>query len=880
MFFGKEILAGVESISDMSNTISGSTQVVTFEARIVFNEETIPNQPPLAYDKDIHIRTDSVNNVIMLQGKDENGDPISFHVQVQPRFGKMVGDNGGGFLVYTPNSGYVGKDCFSYVVNDGYFNSKAALVEIEVSKNLIPNHIVRYEMSGRLKVTGNYFYDVGDGVWRRGRGGYIYPPSGELAKGGAFSDPTQWTATGGAFIEGHTAHFNGTSNAQKVTQHSDDITNGQKYYVEVNVTRHDSGELFVRIGDQESNVTAALGGLIGTFKITMPGGAGGEISLFSKSNRFKGEADYIKVYDHYSDHVRIASLDHSVHGNNDIVSCTIEKWGSRVDYTGYLRDQAHLKDFDVDEGAGACHGVMFDWAFAGTTAMEEFPELHLGYGESFLGMFSYSGLKGIIPPMTFARGKVFARMYEHTKNVTVIGKMGTPKGENFERMFESSYLGCLGGIDTTAGISKYKMFYNTPNLRHPTTAEQTDITDANGKNWVGPSCGATITSIKKKSGTETCEIGDIGTTCDSTGVYQVYYAHSHGTVTYQWYVSGGGVIVGSSTAVTVSVKVTSGNVNGQVMKLRCKIKDTLGQDLSAWHSFKHKRTTGYIQLVLPKSYTQINLRTYINAHAAGRDKIYISNNVPNCSVTTGSLSGLHVTFQNNSILSGFAKGRTDANASKNSGFIATSDITFINRGWVRGAGGYGGKGGTGKNSTTTSTKEVEEFDTTLFTQSNGNKTYRTSWQAYCDGCGAIRIFYNAQQSGMDGSCSKTQIGPYRRGKLKMHPHSTVFIYSIVKTVKTHGTKYGGAPGFGGRGDGYNQVNQKGGAGKISSPSGGNSGGAGGWGGSFGRDGHTGHQGAGGGSGGQRGYHAAPGLIGKNHCVGVSKIGNVLGAIVS
>ena len=131
---------------------------------------------------------------------------------------------------------------------------------------------------------------------------------------------------------------------------------------------------------------------------------------------------------------------------------------------------------------------------------------------------------------------------------------------------------------------------------------------------------------------------------------------------------------------------------------------------------------------------------------------------------------------------------------------------------------------------------------------------------------------------MDGSCSKTTVMGFRRGSLKMRPLANVYIYSIIKTIKTSKVRYGGARGFGGRGEGYNSVNQAGARGKISSPRGGNRGGEGGWGGSWGVNGHPGKRGAGGGGGGGRGFYAAPAIVGKSFFTSPTKIGNVLGAV--
>ena len=68
---------------------------------------------------------------ITLVGIDVDGDDLTYSVVAGPAHGILSGD--APVVVYTPNSGYVGADSFTYKVNDGEFDSNVAIVSITVS---------------------------------------------------------------------------------------------------------------------------------------------------------------------------------------------------------------------------------------------------------------------------------------------------------------------------------------------------------------------------------------------------------------------------------------------------------------------------------------------------------------------------------------------------------------------------------------------------------------------------------------------------------------------------------------------------------------------------------------------------------------------------
>jgi len=87
------------------------------------------NDPPVADDLFINTQANKPASVT-LTGSDPENDPISFSVVTAPANGSLSGSAPS--LTYTPNSGYVGSDSFTFKANDGSLDSQIATVFIMV----------------------------------------------------------------------------------------------------------------------------------------------------------------------------------------------------------------------------------------------------------------------------------------------------------------------------------------------------------------------------------------------------------------------------------------------------------------------------------------------------------------------------------------------------------------------------------------------------------------------------------------------------------------------------------------------------------------------------------------------------------------------------
>src|SRR4029434_2670134 len=73
----------------------------------------------------------ALSESVMGNDSDIDGDALTARLIRGPQHGELV-FNPDGTFTYTPDSGFIGEDCFRYQLNDGMANSGVALVTLTV----------------------------------------------------------------------------------------------------------------------------------------------------------------------------------------------------------------------------------------------------------------------------------------------------------------------------------------------------------------------------------------------------------------------------------------------------------------------------------------------------------------------------------------------------------------------------------------------------------------------------------------------------------------------------------------------------------------------------------------------------------------------------
>ena len=94
------------------------------------------NDAPVSLDTSIATR-ENVPEAVTFSASDVDGDNLTYSILTQPTSGVLTsGDNIN--FVYTPNTGFIGSDSFTYVANDGTTNSNTSTVSVTVISGSAP----------------------------------------------------------------------------------------------------------------------------------------------------------------------------------------------------------------------------------------------------------------------------------------------------------------------------------------------------------------------------------------------------------------------------------------------------------------------------------------------------------------------------------------------------------------------------------------------------------------------------------------------------------------------------------------------------------------------------------------------------------------------
>ena len=996
--FGKNVTYGIQLSSALSHS-SNDLEKISFTGTVMFDSSTIDNIPPEADDLDVSVQQDSSDNFITLSASDAEGDSLEYEVTSGVSKGTLTGTPPN--LLYTPYPSSSENDSFTYVAKDVFNYSIEATVTITVGEYIVPTTQFRYDITGPIIVNGNFFYDLGDGVTRRGASGYIEPsllPSNTIFVS-RDTIATYYSASGyiteAAINEPRyiddvlmfekyssnltTYSWSPYASAVRVTKTETTVVvptnatidnicsyypteDGGTHYAEMGVAyqvmlgspRLLNYSVFVKKADvlsqycrlsfnlEDGGITTNIwvdfdienktiyntdtsvdliayeiedfGNVDGWIRISIgvsldasPDATAGFIfSILSPTGDYewtpsleetvlgftvwggqleRDQADGLSSYiatdfayetraaDLVNYRLSIWSDDHTIDKQTDVVSAiSVINWGTRTDYTNLLKDHTILEHFTTTNAIGACKGTNFNGTFWGFDG--EIPVLDMSNGVYFQDTFRDISAMWL-PTLDFSNGKFFQRMLMGS-SVTNVTELTTTLGVYFQDMFKDSDITCIEYLDTRNKNNTSGMFNNTT-IANPDTAAQAVLLA--GGTYTNPSvCKLKLDEIVEVT-PSTCNISTLGSTCTSTGDYSISVTAGTGSgnYEYQWFTTDG-TIVGSSTLSTVSISKTAG-ADTRFM-LRCEVTDTLDSSVAYTPAagFEHTVTTSYLTLTLPKSYSKINLKSFIDANNPTMEtEILIINDKVNCTTETGdwNAEGWNVEFRNSGQLQAFVREDGELDTNTAIAFEATSPIQLINTGSIKACGGRGAKGGDG-------------LDYTIInTQSQNNGSY---WKVRIPEQ-ALHLYVNGEivHTRMNADI-ETFTGPivydgktYTRGALGYsYPDDTIYFWNA--TWGTNIATIGGLGGVGGYGCGYGNSDvwtsdwRNADFGELSFPTGGYSGGTGGIGGWWGEAGQDGYDGVNNPDSGATGSPAGKGIVGKSYFKTGSIIGSVNGVV--
>jgi len=113
---------GPDSFSFKANDGHADSNVAVVSIRI--------NAPPVAQSQSL-VTNAGQPLAVTLVATDRDGDPLTYSVTAGPQHGTLAGTVPN--LTYTPAPGYVGRDLFTFKVNDGHMDSSPASISIRVN---------------------------------------------------------------------------------------------------------------------------------------------------------------------------------------------------------------------------------------------------------------------------------------------------------------------------------------------------------------------------------------------------------------------------------------------------------------------------------------------------------------------------------------------------------------------------------------------------------------------------------------------------------------------------------------------------------------------------------------------------------------------------
>jgi len=150
------------------NTSNVST--ATFD-NVLVTGLSAANNPPTAESQSLSTLQDTPLN-ITLSGSDLDGDTLTYSIIDGPSNGILSGTAPD--VIYTPNTGYVGNDSFTFKANDGEEDSNIATVSITVtqSSTTLPTPWVNQDIGHVTPGPGSASYDIGTETFTVKGGGH------------------------------------------------------------------------------------------------------------------------------------------------------------------------------------------------------------------------------------------------------------------------------------------------------------------------------------------------------------------------------------------------------------------------------------------------------------------------------------------------------------------------------------------------------------------------------------------------------------------------------------------------------------------------------------------------------------------------------------